>query len=145
MKTTTPKALTIDPIYAWAMLHCGKRLENRSWRTSFRGPLLLHAGQNRSREASGRAFLQELGYTPPPSLDRLRGKFFAVCELADCLPIGDSLAIGDDPWAVGRWCWKLERLVRLPVPLVATGRQSLWTPQEAVAHMAAGLLAGQAA
>lgn len=39
------KALSIRQPWAWAIVHAGKRIENRSWATSYRGPVLLHAGK----------------------------------------------------------------------------------------------------
>lgn len=39
------KTLTLRPRYAYAILDGTKRLEFRSWRTSYRGPLLIHAGR----------------------------------------------------------------------------------------------------
>lgn len=29
----------------WAIMHAGKRVENRVWNTSYRGPILLHAAK----------------------------------------------------------------------------------------------------
>ena len=38
------KALSIRQPWAWAILHAGKRIENRDWRSChYRGPLLIHA------------------------------------------------------------------------------------------------------
>lgn len=37
------KALSLRQPWCWAVLHAGKRVENRVWRTSYRGPFLLHA------------------------------------------------------------------------------------------------------
>lgn len=40
------KALSIRQPWAWAILHAGKRIENRDWAgCAFRGPLLLHASK----------------------------------------------------------------------------------------------------
>lgn len=44
------KALSIRPPWAWAILHLGKTIENRSWKTHYRGPILLHASQALSVE-----------------------------------------------------------------------------------------------
>lgn len=38
------KALSIQQPWAWAILHCGKDIENRKWNTKFRGEFLIHAG-----------------------------------------------------------------------------------------------------
>lgn len=40
------KALSIRQPWAWAILHAGKRIENRDWKgCSYRGPLLIHAAK----------------------------------------------------------------------------------------------------
>ncbi len=38
------RAITIRQPWASMIVHCGKDIENRTWRTSYRGPLLIHAG-----------------------------------------------------------------------------------------------------
>lgn len=38
------KAITIKQPWAWAIIFAGKDIENRSWYTKYRGPLLIHAG-----------------------------------------------------------------------------------------------------
>ena len=42
-------ALTIHQPWAWAIMAGIKRVENRTWRTSHRGPLVIHAGKHRPR------------------------------------------------------------------------------------------------
>ena len=49
------KTLTIHPVWAWAIVHGHKRVENRTWRTAHRGPLLIHA----SADAPGCRRLQD--------------------------------------------------------------------------------------
>jgi hypothetical protein len=39
------KALSGRQPWWWAILHAGKRIENRVWNTSYRGPILLHAAK----------------------------------------------------------------------------------------------------
>lgn len=38
-------ALTIRQPWAHAILHLGKDIENRNWKTKYRGPFLIHAGK----------------------------------------------------------------------------------------------------
>jgi hypothetical protein len=41
------KALSIRQPWAWAILHAGKRIENRDWRSCYyRGPILIHASKS---------------------------------------------------------------------------------------------------
>lgn len=44
-RTWTPRALSVRQPWAWAILHAGKDVENRSWATGYRGELLIHAGK----------------------------------------------------------------------------------------------------
>ena len=43
------KALTIKPPWAWAIVHAGKDIENRSWNTNVRGTIAVHASKTVSR------------------------------------------------------------------------------------------------
>jgi hypothetical protein len=39
------KALSVKQPWAWAIIHAGKDVENRTWTTNYRGPLLIHASK----------------------------------------------------------------------------------------------------
>src|SRR5688572_4676832 len=43
------KALSLRQPWAWAVVHGGKRVENRGWTTDYRGPLLIHASTGMTR------------------------------------------------------------------------------------------------
>lgn len=43
------KALSIRQPWAWLILQGFKPVENRTWETMYRGPLLIHAGQTMTR------------------------------------------------------------------------------------------------
>lgn len=60
------KALTVQQPWAWAIIHGGKDVENRTQAWSYRGPLAIHAGQRLSdrglrADVMQRAWLQH-GY-----------------------------------------------------------------------------------
>lgn len=95
------KALTICQPYAH--LIClpddddrAKRVENRTWFTSHRGPLLIHAGKSRSWLASG-------DYGIPES-EMTFGAIVGVCHLAGCV---DATERGSVSYLNGlkRWPW----------------------------------------
>jgi hypothetical protein len=44
------KALSGRQPWWWAILHAGKRIENRVWNTAYRGPILLHAAKGCTRD-----------------------------------------------------------------------------------------------
>jgi hypothetical protein len=59
------KALSIRQPWAWAILHAGKRLENRDWKgCAYRGPILIHASK-------GVGTLEEFGSAVDDVLDRV--------------------------------------------------------------------------
>ena len=64
------KAISIKQPWAWAIIHAGKNVENRSWPCKYRGPLLIHAGKTFDR--FGYAWMIEnkglLGISDMPSL-----------------------------------------------------------------------------
>ena len=39
------KALSIQQPWAWLIVNGHKDIENRDWRTNFRGPVAIHAGK----------------------------------------------------------------------------------------------------
>lgn len=106
------KALTLTLTQPWASLVAigAKKIETRSWSTSYRGPLAIHAAKGMPTSAVEccvsepfLSVLQAAGFMPPEfPLDRPydvmawfpRGKVVAVCGLVDCLPI-KIYSIGD--------------------------------------------------
>lgn len=114
------KALSINQPFASLILNPPhvKRVENRTWHTNYRGPLLIHAGKSRTWLKSWTAALPE----PMPM-----GAIVGVVGLVECVHIGavqEGLApeslrwILNHEWASGPWCWVLEncRAFADPVP-----------------------------
>lgn len=100
------KALSIMQPWAYAILHLGKDIENRTWRTHYRGPLLVHAGKKIDTAAVER--LTDIGFTLPRRFDR--GGIVGEIELVDCVP--EESLDPDRQWANGPFCWVL----RNPMP-----------------------------
>ena len=114
-------AISIRQPWAWAILHAGKDIENRDWRTSFRGPVCIHAAKGMTRaeydaanhsiqEAVGRVDQEWLdlwhGVTPAPyKLER--GGIVGVAEITDCISGSRS------PWFFGRWGFVLTNARRV--------------------------------
>ena len=126
------KAITI--LQPWAsLIACGaKRIETRSWSTSHRGPLAIHAGRT--------VPIMDL-FTPRVEAalwneDTPFGKVIAIAELVDCVEMTiERIAewrdmYGDDEIAFGhfepgRYAWILANVRRIE-PVLAKGRQRLW-------------------
>lgn len=105
------KALTICQPYATMIVRGEKRVENRTWPTTYRGLLYIHAGKSRTWWAE--------------DIDRKRygevpwGAVVAIAELVDCLSI-EAIHAGEHderyPWLAGHthangpWCWILDKV-----------------------------------
>lgn len=134
------RALTIQQPFAELIAQGVKRVENRTWRTRYRGPLVIHAG--RGRDWLARADAEDIARAGD---DLALGVVVAVAELVACVEIGELFTVGTllgEDWsrheyAHGPWCWLLANVRRLAEPIPAAGRQSLWTIPSALANQIA--------
>lgn len=114
------KALTIIQPYAHLIAEGLKVVENRKWATPYRGPLLIHAGKNRSWLESG-----ERERYPHMAF----GAIVALATLVGCVPL-EKLPerYRGHRYAEGPFCWLLRDVRRLVEPVPCTGAQGLWEP-----------------
>jgi len=130
------KAITICQPYA-ELIACGeKRVENRTWQTSHRGPIYIHAGK--SREWLDVVWEGEYEIDRPTGfyLSTLDfGAVIATADVIDCLPAKEILSGACDeqyPWlrahkhVNGPYCWVLDRVRRLEKPFTYRGAQGLF-------------------
>ena len=111
-------ALTVRQPWASAIM-LGKDVENRSWPTHHRGPLLVHAGTGAWTDDDVDHVEALLGVELPDELDV--GVVLGVVEVVDCVRTSAS------PWAVaGQWHWLLARPRQFHAPPLARGRLGLW-------------------
>jgi len=77
------KALSVRQPWAWLILHGGKDVENRTWRASYRGPVLIHASGNMGPRdyAAGRDFAEGLGVDVPAPTVLKRGGIVGAAVL----------------------------------------------------------------
>jgi hypothetical protein len=75
------RCLTGRQPWWWAILHAGKRIENRRTRWKYRGPILLHAAKGCTKEEYYGAIrsMLDIGACPHPILSK-----DALCIEADC-------------------------------------------------------------
>lgn len=139
------KALTLTQPWATLVAIGAKRIETRSWRTSYRGALAIHAAKGFPKWARETCeefeFARELGPNPLPL-----GAVVATCRLVSCIP---TLALQSnrlievpnvaccDPFYLddherafgdyfpGRWAWLLADVEPCD-PIPAKGALSLW-------------------
>jgi ASCH domain len=84
------KALSIRQPWAWLIVNGHKDIENRSWATRFRGPVLIHAAKGMTRLEYSAALLMfdQAGIRAhfPRLEDLQRGGIVGVAEVAGCVP-----------------------------------------------------------
>ena len=106
------KALSIRQPWAWAIIHAGKDVENRTWHTRFRGPLLIHA--SKTFDHDGYEWLVEnehlLTAEVPPKDEIPRGGIVGKAMAIDCVDDHPS------PFFFGPWGIVLKE--SKPVPFI---------------------------
>lgn len=113
------KCLSVQQPWAWAIIHGPKRIENRSWPTRYRGPLLIHAGKSRKSLGDEDGLIPDL-----PPYDQLDyGMLIGIVTLKDCQPVEDTRR---DPFAFGPICWLLGEPVPFVEPIVYNGKLGLF-------------------
>ena len=125
------KALTLTQPYATAIAMGYKHIETRSWRTSYRGELAIHAAKgfpNWAKEFAGLEMTQgRLGTSPLPT-----SAVLCIVTLTDCIRTEDvdpdlpSVERSYGDFTSGRWAWTLENVRVLPEPIAAKGALGLW-------------------
>ena len=119
------KALSVRQPWAWAIIQGFKDVENRSWSTSYRGRLLVHAGQR--LDPRGFQFLWELGLHRRIPEDLLQGQLVGTVELVDVFDGYPS------DWAArGHWHILLTRPHEFLTPIPCRGAQRLFVPEVSV-------------
>jgi len=127
-----------------------KRFETRSWPTSYRGPLLICAGQRKPQWNEARDVFWGLASRVENMVDWYMGlpygKAVAVVDLASCIkiadhPIHDKLwreerAFGD--FTPGRFAWELQSVQRVR-PFPVRGRQRLFEVPDAEVYRHLGV------
>ena len=136
---------TLSFMQPWAtLIALGARcVETRSWSTSYRGPLAIHASGRMSREAAISLRVPDIrealaaggyhqGSGPVSNLCGLPlGAVIAVAMLVDVqritpdnIPAEPERSFGD--YTPGRFAWFLHDVRRLPEPFEAKGALGLW-------------------
>lgn len=138
------KALTLTQPWASLVATGAKRIETRSWTTSYRGVIAIHAAKgfpNDCRElCASQPFLRELTRAGLSMPELPRGAIVALARLTSVertetivrmvdggvgglLP--HELDFGD--YTPGRYAWLLDCVLPLKEPLPCVGALGLWT------------------
>ena len=95
------KVLTVKQPWAWLIVNGHKDVENRNWRTSYKGDVLIHA----SAKFDSADFIaaekicksQFISLPPPSELKRQCGCIIGRCKITNCVVLYRS------PWFFGKY------------------------------------------
>ncbi len=124
-RAAAARALSIRQPWTWAILYAGKRVENRTWYTDYRGPIFIHAGL-RVDWAAVDDLRDEIEAVPEPRPAAFCGGLVATAILADCVK-PDQVPEGQRDWAVGPWCFLLRTVTPLVRPVSHPGALGLFS------------------
>lgn len=126
------KVLSI--IEPWATLIASKHkyIETRSWKTSYRGELYIHASKKNINTKDTK--IQEL-LKLLPTQEMNYGKIICKCQLVDCKYMDEKFIneikqnkqeymCGD--YQIGRYAWILEKTELIKPKIEAKGKLNIW-------------------
>ena len=103
------RVLSVRQPWAWLIVNGYKDIENRSWRTNHRGPLLIHASSNRRDFMPEKLAEIRKKHRVRVPADLQYGGIVGLVDVIDCVKTHSS------KWKFkGSWGWVLEKQRRLP-------------------------------
>lgn len=120
------KVLTLKQPWATLVAEGIKKYEFRSWKTNYRGKVLIHAGAGVEKK--------ELAKFKDLNLEYPSKKIIAEVEIEDCLELDDNLnkkIINENNIAYGSkyrtgYAWKLKNVKKINVDKEINGKLGLW-------------------
>ena len=102
------KALSIRQPWAWLIVYGGKDVENRTWKTNYRGPVLIHASKTLDVYVYNDEFLKHTAFNDVVAAELRIGGIIGIADLVDCVTESDS------EWFTGPYGFVLENVKSLP-------------------------------
>jgi hypothetical protein len=97
------KALSIRQPWAWLIVNGHKGIENRSWNTKYRGPVLIHASARKPTKAEvevAREILRQAGGWKV-ALSMPKPEYFELGGIVGVATITDCVTESGSPWFYG--------------------------------------------
>lgn len=120
------KALTIKQPWASLIVNEYKKYEFRSWKTNYRGKVLIHAGLSKENDIINKVQSYNLEY--------INGAIIGEADIVDCILVDkkfdhnlkqiDSIVYGNNH--IGNYAWKLENIKKYENPIYVKGKLGLW-------------------
>lgn len=124
------KAITIKEPWATLIINGYKKYEFRSWKTNYRGKILIHTGITKEKETLEKFKNYNLEYN--------KGAIIGEAELVDCILVDEKLdeelrdlnpiVYGNDH--VNMYAWKLENIKKYDKQINIKGKLGLWNYEE---------------
>ena len=121
------KVLTIKQPWASLIVDKYKRYEFRSWKTKYRGKILIHAGMSIEKDMLERFKEYNLSYS--------KGAIIGEAEIVDCILVDDEFneelkkinkTVYGKSNHVETYAWKLENVIKYDEPIYIKGQLGLW-------------------
>ena len=120
------KVLTLKQPWATLVAEGIKKYEFRTWKTNYRGKVLIHAGAGVEKK--------ELAILKDLNLEYTSKRIIAEAEIEDCLELDDNLnkkIINENNIAYGSkyrtgYAWKLKNVKKLDINKEINGKLGLW-------------------
>jgi len=120
------KALTIKQPWACLIVGGYKQYEFRSWKTNYRGKILIHAGLSVEKDVINKFDNYNLDYE--------NGAIIGEAEIVECILVDEwfdnelrkvnNEVYGNDH--IGQYAWKLENIKKYNNPIYLKGKLGLW-------------------
>ena len=120
------KVLTLKQPWATLVAEGIKKYEFRSWKTKYRGKVLIHAGAGLDKK--------EMDKFKDLDLEFPSKRIIAVVDIEDCLELNDDLnkkIIAENNIVYGNkyrdgYAWKLANVKKLNINQIVNGQLGLW-------------------
>ena len=120
------KVLTIKNPWAELIVKGYKEYEFRSWKTNYRGKILIHAGLNIEKDSLNKFKEYNLSY--------INGAIIGEAYITDCIKVDkvfdknlrkiDNVVYGSNHESL--YAWKLEKVKKYNNPIFIKGKLGLW-------------------
>ena len=121
------KALTIRQPWASLIINGYKKYEFRSWKTKYRGKILIHTGLNVEKDM----LIRFRDY----DIECVKGAIIGEAEIVDCILVDNKFneeLRKIDSVVYGRsnhnetYAWKLDNIIKYDKPIFCKGKLGLW-------------------
>ena len=121
------KVLTIRQPWASLIINGYKKYEFRSWKTNYRGKILIHTSCRRELENIDRFSKYKLTY--------IDGAIIGEATLTSCIPVDKEFEeelmiinplVYRKSKHTRKYAWKLENIIKYDNPIYCKGRLGIW-------------------